>query len=85
MLKGLDIYGHDFLYTTYADDSSFFFKNKKSVIEAFKILDQFSFFSGLTPHKEECEVADIGVKKRVNMALCGIKHIDLKNNIVKIV
>ena len=61
-IKGLDIYGHKLLYTAYADDSSFFFKNKKSVIEAFKILDELSFFTGLKPNKEKCEVAGIGVK-----------------------
>ena len=27
-IKGLDIYGHNFLYTTYADDSSFFLRTK---------------------------------------------------------
>ena len=43
-IKGLDIYGHNSLYTAYADDSSFIFKNKNSVIEAFKIFDEFSFF-----------------------------------------
>ena len=43
-IKGLDIYGHKFLYTAYPDDRAFFFKNKKSVIEAFKILDEFFFF-----------------------------------------
>ena len=53
------------LYEVYADDRSFFFKNKKSVIEAFKIFDQFFFFSGLKASKEKCEVADIGVKKGV--------------------
>ena len=37
--KGLYIYGFNFLYSAYADDRSFFFKNKKSVIEAFKTLD----------------------------------------------
>ena len=77
-IKGLDIYGHDFLYTVYADESSFFFKNKKSVIEAFKILDEFSFFSELKPNKEKCEVAGIGVKKGVKVALCGMKNINLK-------
>ena len=49
-IKGLDIYGHNFPYTAYADDSSFSFKNKKSVIEAFKILDEFFFFSELKPN-----------------------------------
>ena len=43
--------------------SSFFLKNKKSVKETFKILNEFSFFSGLKPNKEKCEVAGIGVMK----------------------
>ena len=42
-----------------------FFENKKSVIDAFKIFDQFSFFSGLKTNKEKCEVAVTGVKKEV--------------------
>ena len=72
-IKGLDVYGHNFLYTAYADDSSLFFKNKKSVLEAFKILDEFSYLSGLEPNKEKCEVAGIGVKKGTKVALCGMK------------
>ena len=77
-VKGLDIYGHNFLYTAYTDNSSFFFKNRKSVIEAFKILKEFSFFSGVKPSKEKCEVAGIGVKKGAKVTLCGMKNIDLK-------
>ena len=46
-IKGLDVYTHNFLYTAYADESSFFFKNKKSVTGLFKSLDKFSFFSAL--------------------------------------
>ena len=76
-IEGLDNYGHNFLYTAYADDSSLFFKNKKSVIEAFKIIDEFSLFSGLRPNKKKCEVASIGVKKRVKVALCGTKNINI--------
>ena len=77
-IKGLDIYGHNSLYTAYADDSSFIFKNKNSVIEAFKIFDEFSFFSELKTNKEKCEVAGTGVKKGVKVALCGKKNINLK-------
>ena len=77
-IKGLDIYGYNFLYAAFADDSSFLFKNKNSVTEAFKILDWFSFSSGLKPNKEKFEVAGIGVKKGVKIALCGMKNIDLK-------
>ena len=35
-------------------------------------------FSGLKPNKEKCEVAGIGVKKGVKVALCGMKNINLK-------
>ena len=41
-------------------------------------------FSGLKPNKEECEVAGIGVKKGVKVALCGMKNINLKKKTVKI-
>ena len=56
--------GKIFLYTAYADDSSFFFKNKKSVIEAFKTFYEFFLFSGPKPNKEKCEVGSISVKNR---------------------
>ena len=83
-IECLDIYGHNSLYTTYIDNSSFFFKNKKSVIQAFKILDEFSLFSGLKPNKKKCEVASNGVKKEVKVALYGMKNINRKKNTVKI-
>ena len=77
-IKGVDIYDHTFLYIADVDESSFFFKNSKSVIEAFNILDEFSFFYGLKPNKEKCEVVGIDVKKVVKVALCGVTNIDLK-------
>ena len=81
----MGIYGHNFLYTTYADDNSFFFKNKKFVIKAFKILAEFSsFLFGLKTSKEKCEVVGIGVKKGEKIALCGIKNVYLEKNTVKI-
>ena len=83
-IKGLDIYGHNFLYTACTDESSFLFKNKKSVIEAFKVLHKFSVFSELKSNKEKCEVAGTVVKKWIWVALCGIKNIDLKKNTVEV-
>ena len=77
----MDIYDHDFLYASYLDDIIFFLKNKKSVIEAFKILDEFSFFSGLKPNKEKCEVAGIGAKKGVEVTLQSMKNLDLKKTL----
>ena len=65
-----------------ANDSSFsfFFKNKKSVIETFKFIGEFSCFSGVEPNKEKCEVVQTGVK----VALFGKTNIDLKESTVKI-
>ena len=75
-IKGLDIHGHNFLCAAYTYDSSFFFQNKKSVIEVFKILDKFSLFSGRKPNKEKCDVAGIDVKKGLQVALCGMKNFE---------
>ena len=41
-------------------------------------------FSGLKPNKSKCEIAGIGVLKGVQVALCGMRCIDLVSNIVKI-
>ena len=83
-IKGLNIFNHIFLYTAYADDTTFFLKDKESLTEVMKAFDIFSSFSGLKPNKSKCEVAGIGALKGAKMALCGMKCIDLKLNTVKI-
>ena len=64
--------------------AAFFFKNKKSVLETFKILDKFSFFSGLKPDNNKFEVATIAVKKAVQISICGTKNIDLKKKTLNV-
>ena len=44
----------------------------------------FSDFSGLKPNTTKCEVAGIGVLKGVQVAVCGMKCIDLRNEAIKI-
>ena len=44
----------------------------------------FSIFSGLKPNKSKCEIAGISVLKGVQMALCGMECVNLKNNTMKI-
>ena len=39
----ISIFGYDFLYTAYADDTTFFIRNKNSVIVLLNIFDIFSF------------------------------------------
>ena len=73
-----------FLYKACADDTTFFLKDVKSSIDLINIFDTFSKFSGLKPNKSKCEIAGIGVLKGVQVALCGMRCIDLVSNIVKI-
>ena len=67
-IHGLTFFYHTFLYTAYVDDTTFFLKDKESVKELINVF--FSFHSGLKPNKSKCEIAGIGVLKRVSMELC---------------
>ena len=44
-VKGLKIFRHKFLYTAYANDITFFLKDRKSIIELINELNTFSNFS----------------------------------------
>ena len=83
-ISGLNIFENTFLYTAYADDTTFFLKDKKSVKELMKTFDIFSTFSGLKPNKSKCEIAGLGALKGVKLALCGMECIDLMFNAIKI-
>ena len=52
-IKGLNIFDHLF-YTDYADDTTFFLENKKSVEELVKIFTFCSSFSGLKSNISKC-------------------------------
>ena len=83
-IKGLSLFDYEFLYTAYADDTTFFLTNEKSVMEVMKSFDNFSLFSGLKVNRSKYEIAGIGTKKRVKVALCGMKSINLKYDFIKI-
>ena len=53
-IKGLELFEHTFLYTAYADDTTFFLQDKNSVKETIKTLEFFSKYSGLKPNKSKC-------------------------------
>ena len=59
-INGLNIFDKTFLYTAYAEDTTFFLTDTKSVIELMNIFDAFLKFSGLKPNKSKCEIAGIG-------------------------
>ena len=83
-IKGIDLYDHSFLFTAYADGTTFFLKDIVSVrvlIDTFKL---FSCFSGLKPNINICEIAGLGILKGVQKAVCGLQNIDLTNDAIKI-
>ena len=83
-IKGLNIFNHEFLYTAYADNTGFFLKDKISVFETLNVFHNFSLVSGLSPNTTKCERASIGTPKGVNVALCGIKCLNLTKETVKV-
>ena len=59
----IDLYDYSFLFTAYADDSTFLLKDIASVrilADTFKV---FSCFSGLKPNINKCETAGLGTLK----------------------
>ena len=78
------IFKHDFLYTVYADDSTFFHKDRKYITELINELNTFSNFSGLKPNMTKFEIVSIGVQNGVQVALCGMKCVNLNSKTEKI-
>ena len=46
-IEGIQFFSHTFLYSAYADDTTFFLRNKKSATEVIKMFDKFSLFLAL--------------------------------------
>ena len=55
----INIFNHDFLYTAYADDTTFFLKDLDSVKNVLERLNQFYMILGLRPNFSKCEIAGI--------------------------
>ena len=83
-IEGLKIFDHIFLYSVYANDSTFFVKNVEFVDEIIKFFNLFSKSLGLKPNLTKCEVSGIDVLKRVQVAVYGIKYVNLKIDTINI-
>ena len=46
-IKLISIFGHDFLYTAYGDDTPSFIRNKNSTLELLNVFDIYSVISGI--------------------------------------
>ena len=58
-------------------------KDLNSVKVVLLSLDQFYTFCGLRPNLSKCETAGIGVLKDANVALCGLKSVNLTKESIK--
>ena len=74
---GLNIFGFEYKLSAYADDTTFFCSDKTTIINLKKNFDKFSIFSGLSLNNYKCEICGIGAKRGVNIALCGMKSVNL--------
>ena len=71
-------------YKSNADDTRFFLKDSQSIVHLVEIFNNFSVFSGLKPNLEKCKIGGIGALKGVQLADCGMKCTDLRNEAIKI-
>ena len=83
-IKGIKIFGNSYKLTAFADDTTFFIKNKESVECLLESFQTFSKFSGLKPNASKCEICGIGTKRGEYVALCGMKQVNLNSASVKI-
>ena len=83
-IKGTEIFEHCFLYTPYADDTTFFLKDAQSIENLVEIFNTFSLFSGLKPNLTKCEISGIGAMKGVQVAVWGMRCINFCTEAIKI-
>ena len=62
-IEGMTIFDYNYLYSAYADDTTFFLKDIISVKHMVDIFHFFPYFSGLKPNLTKSEIANIGVLK----------------------
>ena len=77
-IKGIEIFEYFYLYTAYADNTTFFLKDKNFIVDLSEKFKLFFDFSGLKPNTTKCEIGGIGVLKGVQVAVSGMKCTDLK-------
>ena len=83
IIKVIESFEYYYLCPAHALDKTFFLKEEDSIVnlsEKFKI---FSDFSELKPNAAKCKTDGTGELKGVQVAVCGIECIDLRNEAIK--
>ena len=84
LIKDIEIFDQCFLFTAYADDSTFFLVDSNSVKNLIGIFQTFSQFSVLKTNINKCEIAGIDLLKGVIEVVCELKLFDLTIDTIKI-
>ena len=83
-VKRIENFEHCYLYTTYLNDTTFFLKDGNSIVQLSEKFKLFSDFWGLKSNTTNCEIAGTDLLKGVQVAVCGMRCIDLRNEAIKI-
>ena len=82
-IAGLTLFDNCYLYYAYAEDTTFFLKDTISIKNMVDTFHLFSDHSGLKPNLSKCEITGIGVLKRVQVAVWGMRRVDPENDTLK--
>ena len=83
-IKGVNIFGNIFNVVAYADDANILCNDLVSVRLVKETFDCFSEYSGLRLNATKTEICGIGSKRGVEVALCGMKSVNLLTDAVKV-
>ena len=83
-IEGITIFDYNYPYSAYADYTTFFLKDIISVKHMVDTFHFFSYFSGSKPNLTKSGIAGIGFLKGVQVAVCGMRCIDLNVDTLKI-
>ena len=83
-IEGMTIFDYKYPCSAYADDTTFFLKDIISVKHMVDTFYFFSYFSGLELNLIKSKIASIGVRKAVQVAVCGMRCLDLNIDTLKI-
>ena len=81
-IHGLKMFDPEYLYTAYAENTTFFLEDISSINVVLKDLNLFTSFSGLCPNFTKYKIARIDILESVNVALCGMKCLDLNKECI---
>ena len=83
-IEGMTIFDSKYLYSVYADDTTFLLNDIISIKHMVDTFYYFFYFYGLKSSLTKSDIAGSGVLKVVQVIVCGIHCIDLNIDMSKI-